>query len=420
MSAGGGTTGAGAGVRFFNTFEPVTGLYRELIPRLAAEGVPVTVFVSRAVYRPGRGLEDFLERVPGTRLRRVASFGLHARQGTAAKAVIGALYFAGALALTLFARGRHRNVFLTQPPFIPLLGLILSKLRRQPYCVILMDLQPHLAAAVGLVGTGSLAYRAFRRLNLAALAGADRVVVIGRCMAETARAEGIPAARIRMIPNWADPEQIRPIPHARNDFRRAMGWGDRFVVMYAGTLGYAQSMEGLVAAAEKLTGQPGLVVAIIGEGSRRRALERRLETAGTTNVELHPFMHREFAIAEILSAADVHFVSLHPDVTGLAVPSKTYGVLAAGRPFLFQGSERSEIARLAREEDVGVVLPPGDSDLVAEAIRRLRGDPERMRAMGRRARALAEERWREEGPAVSYAAVLDEIDRTARVSGERR
>jgi len=406
-----------SGVRLFNTFEPVTDLYRELVPRIVSSGAPVTVYASRAEYRPGRSLPAFLAGLERARLRRLANLGLHARHGTLAKGVIGVAYFLDALARTLLAPGRHRNVFLTQPPFIPVLGLILSKLRSQPYCVILMDLQPQLAVAVGVLSRDSLAYRILHRVIGTALRNADRVVVIGRCMADTARREGIPEGRLRVIPNWADPDRIHPIPHSRNRFRREMGWGERFVVMYAGTLGYAQSLESLVAASEGLARDTGIVFVVIGEGVRRAALEERLARSGSTNVELHPFMHRRFELSEILSAADVHFVPLHPDVTGLAVPSKTYGILAAGRPFIFQGSERSEIARLARDEDVGIVVPPRAPDAIASAVRDLAGHPDRGRALGRRGRALCQRAWKDGGPAAAYEAVLAELDGTGRGSG---
>lgn len=402
-------SGRETAVRLFNTFEPVTTLYRELIPRLAEKGVAVTVYASRAEYRAGRDLDAFVAGLPNVRIRRLANLGLHARHGTAAKGAIGVLYFLHACARTLFEPGTRRNVFLTQPPFIPALGLILKRLRGQPYCVILMDLQPQLAAAVGVMRRGSPAYRILHRVIRGAIRGADRVIVIGRCMAETVLREGVPEDRVRVVPNWADADRIRPVPRAANPLRRRMGWEDRFVAMYAGTLGYAQSMEDLVDAAEGLSPDDGITTAIIGEGVRRRAIEARLADSAT-GPELHPFLHELFPLSEILSAADVHFVSLHPDVTGLAVPSKTYGILAAGRPYIFQGSERSEIARLAREHDVGIVVPPGDPDAVRAAIRSLAADPDRARAMGARGRALAERAWEAGGAGVAIERLIFRLD----------
>ncbi|MGH9342060.1 MAG: glycosyltransferase family 4 protein [Acidobacteriota bacterium] len=398
-------------VRLFNTYEPVTVLYRSLIPLLAHEGIPVSVYLSRAEYRPGRNLDATLAPLSSVRVHRLTSLGLHARHGTAAKAMIGVLYFLGTLIRTLLAGGRYRNLFLTQPPFIPFLGLVLSKVRNQRYCVVLMDLQPQLAAAVGILEKHSLAYRLFRRLNCAALRKADRVVVIGRCMADAVRALGVKDESIRVIPNWVDCDKIRPVSHSDNRFRREMGWGGCFVVMFAGNLGYPQPMEDLIAAAERLQEHRRIRFVIIGEGVRKAALEARLASIGLANFELHAFMHQHFDLSEILSAADLHFVSLHPAVTGFAVPSKTYSILAVGRPFVFQGSEDSEVARIAREEGVGIVVPPQNPSKISAAILELAEDPDRTGRLGRRGRMLTKERWNSMNAASAHLAVLAELEK---------
>jgi len=131
-----------------------------------------------------------------------------------------------------------------------------------------------------------------------------------------------------------------------------------------------------------------LLFVLIGEGVRRDELERR--TRELSNVELHPFLHTKHPLSLILGIGDLHFVTLIDSCVGLAVPSKTYGILAAGRPLVYQGDPKGEIARMVKEERIGETVTCGDPERLSEIIQAYADDPERCRSEGRRARALAD------------------------------
>ena len=121
-------------------------------------------------------------------------------------------------------------------------------------------------------------------------------------------------------------------------------------------------------------------------------LEREVLKRGLTNVRLHPYQPRE-RLAETLGSADVHLVSLNPKLEGLIVPSKFYGIAAAGRPTLFIGAANGEIARLIEEFECGFTINPGDGKGLADRILQLAQDPQLCAALGARARTAFEKHW---------------------------
>src|SRR4029453_14095127 len=138
--------------------------------------------------------------------------------------------------------------------------------------------------------------------------------------------------RIRVIPNWADTEAIRP-GSKDNAFARAHGLVDKFVVMHSGNVGLSQDVDGLLDAAERLRHLPDLVIAIVGEGARKRTLQEAAQRRGLTNVRFFPYQPKS-ELNNSFATADIFIVSLKRGLAGFIVPSKLYGILAAGRPFI--------------------------------------------------------------------------------------
>jgi glycosyltransferase involved in cell wall biosynthesis len=130
----------------------------------------------------------------------------------------------------------------------------------------------------------------------------------------------------------------------------------------------------------------------VGGGAKKALIEQEIAERGLNNCELRLYQPREM-LAQSLSVPDVHVVSLLPELEGLIVPSKIYGVLAAGRPVLFIGDPNGEIGQLVSKEGVGFAVEPGDAAALEERIRWLATESEQREAMGRRARQVFEERF---------------------------
>src|SRR5437667_281232 len=216
--------------------------------------------------------------------------------------------------------------------------------------------------------------RALERVNRYLLREADAVVALGeRMRRRLVEEKGADPPRVDVIHNWADCEAI--VPGARdNGFSRAHGLDDRFVVMHSGNVGLSQNLDVAIEAAARLQSRERLVLVVVGNGARRAALERDVARRGLSNVRFLPYVPKEL-LHESFATADAFLVSLKPGLEGYIVPSKLYGILAAGRPFVAAVDPSCEVATIATEHSCGVVAPPGDPDALASAIAGLCDDP---------------------------------------------
>jgi colanic acid biosynthesis glycosyl transferase WcaI len=238
-----------------------------------------------------------------------------------------------------------------------------------------------------------------RRLRNRALRAAAMNVVLSECMAEQLRNQGIPHHKVRVIANWQDGALVRPVAHGDNPLRRAWGLEGEFVVTYSGNLGRVHELATVLDAMALLQGRTVEVRAggagvrvrflFIGGGAQQRVLRDEIAARGLRNVALRPYQPRS-ELSQSLSVADVHLVTLRPEFEGMIVPSKFYGIAAAGRPTLFVGDPDGEIARMIAAHGCGVSVPCGDGVALAAAIEALARDPARCEAMGRRARNMLE------------------------------
>jgi glycosyltransferase involved in cell wall biosynthesis len=198
---------------------------------------------------------------------------------------------------------------------------------------------------------------------------------------------GAPLERIQQIPNWTDDEEIRPIPHTANALRREWNLEQKFVLGYSGNLGRAHEYETVLGAAEIVKNNPKVVFLFVGGGHQFDTLARLVKERGLTNFRFVPYQERA-ALKYSLAVADVHWVSLLPRLEGLIVPSKVYGIAAAGRPVISIAAKDGEIAGLVERHQCGINIEPGDSSSLASAIVDLSNNADVCAAMGSKARAM--------------------------------
>lgn len=225
------------------------------------------------------------------------------------------------------------------------------------------DVYPELAEELGVIPRGGLLARVLRVVSTWTLRMQDEVVVVGRCMRERLIERGVDAEKIEVIPNWSS---VKPVGAEQvTVMRRRLGWEGKFVALYSGNIGLAHDFETLVGAA-KLLKDAGVQMVFAGEGPRSEQLRR--DTADLAHVSFLPPQAKE-DLSAFLAAADVHLVSVRAGLEGLVVPSKAYGILAAGRPILYVGDPNSEVARVITESGCGGIIPNGAAAVLAEAIR---------------------------------------------------
>jgi glycosyltransferase involved in cell wall biosynthesis len=372
---------------FYPDLSATSQIATDLAVDLAAAGIEVTALASRGTYLGGESLAP-RDRHGGVEIVRVTATSLGKRTLVARAVDYASFYLASTARLATLPR-QDVVVALTTPPLVAATALVPKLLRGSRLVYWVQDLYPEIAVAFGALRPGSLAVRAMAAVSRAVLRRADAVVALGDEMRARCIAAGAVPERAHVIPNWADGEAVRPVPHGANPLRGEFARGARFVVMYSGNMGRVHDIETLLSAARLLRDRADIAFVYAGDGAKRPLVEAAAREL--PNVRLVPYQPRE-RLSESLSAADVHLVALSQDIEGLAEPSKLYGIMAAGRPALFVGPKGAEVARTLEREGCGQCVANGDAAGLADALIALAAAPEAREEMCARARRALEAR----------------------------
>jgi glycosyltransferase involved in cell wall biosynthesis len=295
-----------------------------------------------------------------------------------------ATFVAGATIKLLFGPKPDVVISLTTPPMIALVGSAVARLRGARSIFWSMDVYPDVAYELGALRRTSVAGRVFGVLSRITLRMADLVVALGEVMA--ARLTSAGARAVAVVHNWADEDAIVPR-------RRRREANEPFLVLYSGNLGLAHEFDTILAAAVRMQAD-GFPIRFLftGGGPRVREVAEAVERLALRNVEIRPYVARE-QLGESLTACDLHLLTLRDRMPGLLVPSKIYGILAAGKPALYIGPPEGEVHQILTEGRCGTRVGVGDVDAAVAALRRYANDPEALHAEGGRAREMFEARF---------------------------
>jgi colanic acid biosynthesis glycosyl transferase WcaI len=297
-------------------------------------------------------------------------------------------YWLGAIQLIKHATDHCIVVVETDPPLLSIWAWGLLRTRQVRIVNWLQDVYPEVAVRFGVRFTRGRAGDFLVRLRDRSLRNAAANVVLGSRMAAYIESRGVPRASIRLIPNWVDDRDIRPVESGANPLRERWGLGDKFVVGYSGNLGRAHEFETVLAAAEHLRGRQDLCFLFIGGGFLYAALKEALRRRSLDKLAIFmPYQDRS-ELANSLSVPDVHWLSLRPEFEGLIVPSKFYGIAAAGRGAITITEAEGEIAQLVATYKCGAIITPGDGAALADLLRRMIADPAIGAEWGQNARSM--------------------------------
>jgi glycosyltransferase involved in cell wall biosynthesis len=300
-------------------------------------------------------------------------------------------------------------VVVTNPPLLPFAMYAAAAVRRVPVLLLVHDVYPEAAILAGVLSPDGLLARVWRRATDWLFRRVARVVVLGRDAGELIAAR-MPdgATRIRVIPNWADVDEVRPGDPNDNSLLRSLGLEGRFVLGYAGNMGRVHDIEMLLAAARTLRVRAsGVHLLFIGSGSKAGLVAAAAAERDSNVTLLGPRDRSEQDV--FVNACHVAVMALAPGMAGVGVPSRLYNVLAAGRPVVAAIDPDSEPARVLREEGVGIQTAPGNSGAFVQAIETIRADAPFLSEAGSRARRAAVERYGFDRALTAYRQVLAEL-----------
>lgn len=396
-------------VLFINQFfhpdlAPTAQMATDLAVDLVARGHEVSVLTGQVPYTGGARLSPF-DTFKDIQIHRVATtaFG---RASVLHRAADYGSFYATALSKLLTLPPFDVVITKTSPPLISALGPVAKKVKGSQFVYWVQDLYPEAAIAFGVMNPQSATAKMAAATSRRILCRADRVVVLGAAMKRRVVDAGAGEPNVRIIPNWIDDDVVRPISHEANPLRADLSRGKHVLVMYSGNIGRGHDVETLLDAAESLQRRLDIGFVFIGDGVKRAEVEARSKTL--SNVWLAPYVPRE-QLAQSLSAGDIHFISLSPELLGLLEPSKLYGVMAAARPAVFVGPEESEVPRTLARELCGLRVPNGDVDALVRAIELLADDDQKRAEWGGRARRALEAKYSRARATEKWAALLDEL-----------
>ena len=395
--------------RYFHPDESATSrMLSDLAFRLADRGIPVAIVTSRQLYEDARARLPAQETVQGVTVHRIATSTLGRARLPGRALDYASFHLAAALQLARILEPGDIVVAKTDPPLISVVTGLMASWRGAVLVNWLQDVFPEVAAALAPGMLPHWLQAVLVRMRDASLRRAVMNVVIGEGMRTRLLARGIGADRIRVIPNWADTQAIAPLAPGESQTRARLGLNGKFVLGYSGNFGRSHEFHTLLAAARHLQGDLDFAFLMTGGGARASQLREAVERASLTSFHFQRYQPAQL-LSDSMAAADIHLVSLLPALEGLILPSKVYGILAAGRPVVFIGDIDGDVARLLREHDCGISVPVGDGARLAKQLRVLEADPERLRSMGANARRLAVTRCTSDIAAADWLDLLAQL-----------
>ncbi len=383
---------------------PTGEVMTRIVHELAARGHELHVVTALPWYREHR-IEDgwggrWIRRevMPWGSVTRVHPFPGTDKRNLLRRA-LGFVGFSALAGLASLRGGRVDAVLAMSPPLtMGLTGWATHVVRRGPLVFNIQDVFPDAAIETGAI-TDARVIRVARWLERVSYHRAAAVTVLSDDLRDNVAAKVEPA-RVHVIPNFVDTEFIRPASRL-TALRAELGIGAEPVVLYAGNVGFSQSLEMVVQAASRF---PEVTFLVNGDGAARATLQQ--QAAGLANVRFSGYQPKD-RVPEVLATGDIHLVPLKRGLGRVSVPSKTYSILAAGRPVLAAIDPGTEVPRILAASGGGVAVAPDDLDAFCAALRALLADQDHAADLGRAGRAWVE-------GAASPAAVAEAYERLIR------
>lgn len=387
-------------------------LMSELARGLSERGFDVRAITNQPNYQGHKGVElPKREVVDGVSIIRILATRFF-KDNLALRLINWLSFSVSAFFYSIFKRRPDGEVslFLSNPPILPLVGLLLRKLKGEKYVVLLHDIYPDMGVALDIVGENNLFARLWERANSRIYDNAEKVIVLGKGMRNTLLSKSVYSlseSDIAVIHNWEDPDFITPKSKSDNQFAKENGYVSKMVVLYSGNLGQHHDLETLIQAAGLVESLP-IQFVFIGEGAQKAKLRHMVNSKNLENVDFHPYQPRE-KLPDTLTCGDISVVSEDKRAEGLCVSSKLYSSLAAGNAILGLVGSESDVAQVISEGDCGLRADQGDYKKLAEHLRHWLDNKEELEEMGRNARKHFERNFTLDRAVGNYAKLLQEV-----------
>ena len=389
---------------------PTGDVITRIVQEFVAKGQRVHVVTSLPWYRThaiesgwtGRLVRR--EKTAWGSITRVHPFPGKSKSNLLRRAIGFGVFSAIAGVCTVFAGGIYRRpaavISMSPPLTLGLTGWLASRIRRCPSVFNIQDVFPDAAVETGAI-TNARIIAVSRWLERVSYHRSDAVVVLSEDLRANVLAKISPKHqhKVHVIPNFVDSDRITPRDRMTS-YRDELRIGNEQVVMYAGNVGYSQSLSMMLHAARQI---PEVTFVINGDGAAREELQR--DAAGLSNIRFSGYQPAD-RVAEVLATADIHVVPLRTGLGAVSVPSKTYSILAAGRPVVAAIDSGTEVTRILAESGAGVSVAPDDPVAFTDALRAMVNSGSAATEAGARGRLWVESHVSPARVAHSYLDVI--------------
>ena len=323
-------------------------------------------------------------------------------------------YFILANIALLKEKGVDLIYTISQPPVLGgLIGTIGKFLKKTKHVYNIQDFNPEQAAAVSYTNKQSV-FRIAKKIDMLNCKYSDCVILVGNDMSETLKQRfiGKKVPNHAVINNWTNEQEVVPIDKSNEHIERFLKDNkleDKFIIMYSGNVGLYYDLENIIKVTEHFREKKDLAFVFIGEGAVKKDMQEFVCNNKISNVHFLPYQPKEF-IKYSLNAADVHLVVNQKGIKGVSVPSKIYGVMAAGKPILGVLEQGSEAQMLIEKSNSGIVVEPQDYDGIIQTINQFyQMEKDKVKELGHNGRKYLDKNLKREISINKYRNLLKEI-----------
>jgi glycosyltransferase involved in cell wall biosynthesis len=284
-------------------------------------------------------------------------------------------------------------IVVTNPPLLPYLTALACRVKGARFILLVHDVYPDMLTRLGMLKAQSIIYSLLNRASIWLYQSTERILVLGRDMQRLVAGKlSSNTDRVVIATNWASSEMTVPSPRKNNKLLETLQLKEKFVIEYFGNMGHPHCIEDLIDAAELLMLDTDIHFLLVGWGVKKGWAVKEKQDRKLDNMTIIDPLPRDQS-CDVQNACDIAINTLSRDMSGISVPSRTYNVMAAGKPMLAVCDEDSELAAVIHEERIGWVVPPGRPDLLAASIRTAKANPGELRSMGERAYQATVEKY---------------------------
>ena len=381
-----------------------TGYYvTEIAEYLAKKGMEVHVICTSSNYNKGESSSNVKEELRnGVHIHRVNTLNINKNQFI--KRIIRLLLSSCELFLKsiFLIRKKDKVLIATNPAFLLLAMPIIKKIKGIYYSILVHDVFPENLVAIGKLKSDSFLYKTVKRIFDSAYRSADLCLSIGRDMNEVLCQKTQNKTNIKFIPIWSQNKEVRPIDKSESNLSNQLNLNDKFVFQFAGNLGHAQGIDNILQSIDLMKNE-NCYFLFIGGGAKYELIKDFSERH--KKVLLLGFQDRSKQ-NDFLNACDVGIVTLNDGMYGLGVPSKSYNIMAAGKPILLVADNNSEMGRCVNEYKIGWIVEPDNPKLLAKAMDKIVAETDELKKMKTNCRTIAETIYAEANILEEYYQVL--------------